>query len=281
MEGAVMKICERLAFSTLGCPAWGFGDVLRNAKAMGFSAIEVRGIGPHLQTGKIPAFMPENLGAAKAALEKNGLRVCGIGTSVTLHTGLDLQEGADAIRLADALGADFIRVFGDRFPAGERRPLVFDRVSAGLHTLCDAAEAGGNTSVLLEVHGEFNTIPALTELIGRVGKRPAFGLIWDIEHSFREYGNQVGEFYRLIAPYVRHVHVKDCVLENKEPMPTLLGHGAIDVPAVIAMLEKDRYAGYYSFEWEKRWIESIPEPEVAFPGYVAGMLDIQRALDLA
>ena len=37
----MMKLC----FSTIGCPDWRFGDIVSAAKDLGYSAIEIRGIG--------------------------------------------------------------------------------------------------------------------------------------------------------------------------------------------------------------------------------------------
>jgi hypothetical protein len=44
----------------------------------------------------------------------------------------------------------------------------------------------------------------------------------------------------------------------------LTGTGEVPVERQIVALAKTGYAGYYSFEWEKRWHPEIEEPEVAF-----------------
>ena len=109
---------------------------------------------------------------------------------------------------------------------------------------------------------------------------PNFGILWDIEHSDRAYGDNVLPFYRLISPYVRHVHVKD-YMRAKDGKPfelCLVGKGEIPVPTLLGWLKSDGYDGYLSFEWEKKWVPSLPEPEIAFPGYVAYIREVLAKL---
>lgn len=265
----------KLAFSTLGCPDWNFKQVVAQASAMGFAAIEVRGIGEELQTSRLSCFLPENQEASRQMLNDAGITICGIGTSVSFHDAANtesaLTEGREAIDICNAMGIPAIRVFGDCFPVPEEKEIVIERVAKGLSTLCDYAEKTGNVQVLLEVHGQFNTIEVLTSLIKQMNDHSAFGLIWDIEHSFRAYGNDFMPFYSTIRSYIRHIHIKDCRMESDQPIQLLLGEGDINISSIIQVLKQDGYDGYYSFEWEKRWQPNIPEPEEAFPHYVRYM----------
>jgi sugar phosphate isomerase/epimerase len=267
----------RLAFSTLGCPEWDFGQIVGNAAAMGFSAIEVRGVRDQLRTELLPCFLPEGREGALELLARHGLRICCAGTSASFHdernTEAALEEGRAAISVCAAMGIPYIRVFGDAIPAGERADETARRVADGIGRLCDfAEESGGGVSVLQEVHGNFNTVEALGPVIERRGRRPSFGIIWDIEHSFRAYGARFEPFYGLIGPFVRHVHAKDCrILGGGELQVELPGEGEINIAEIIGRLEADGYSGLYSFEWERRWRPEIPEPEVAFPAYARFM----------
>jgi hypothetical protein len=56
----------------------------------------------------------------------------------------------------------------------------------------------------------------------------------------------------------------------------LTGTGTVPVRRQVEALQKIRYRGFYSFEWEKRWHPEIEEPEVAFAQYatvVSGYLN--------
>ncbi len=272
---------KNLAFSTLGCPAWDFETIVKNAAEMGFSAIEVRGIGQELRAEKLPCFLPENRRQTRELLKRYGVRICGLNTSCCFHDAgaleASLAEGRTALALCRDMKIGAIRVFGDSLAAGDRDEII-RQAAEGLSSLCSEAEAAGFVQVLLEVHGDFNTIEVYSKLLPQMAGHPSFGLIWDIEHSFRAYGRDYREFYHLIRPYIRHVHVKDCRIENGELKIEKLGDGQINVPEIIAELAGDGYPGFYSFEWEKRWHPDIPDPEEAFPAYVSFMNQIWKEI---
>lgn len=269
-----MDLRDRLAFTTIGCPGWSFEKVVSNAAAMGFSAIEIRGVADELQFWRVPSFLPQNRNATKELLRKNHLVISVIGTSSTFHeaggTENAIAEGREAIALCEAMGIMGIRVFGDSFPPGEKKEDVLRRVADGLKTLCDAAK-GGPVQVLLEIHGRFNTVDVLSDLMERMEGSSNFGFLWDLEHSYVACGNDFEPFYRLIGPYVRHVHVKDCRIVDGKAKTCLPGRGDVDIAGIVRMLERDGYRGLYSFEWEKRWIPELEEPESVFPLYVSFM----------
>lgn len=269
---------NRLCFSTLGSPDWTFEETVQNAARMGFAAIEVRGIGDELQTAKLPCFLPENRERTQALLDQHQIKICGIGTSAAFHDAsahaAALAEGEDALTIANALGIPGVRVFGDHFPEGMAREDVTRNVIEGLLKLCEYAERTGKARVLLEIHGDFITVEAVKPLIDAVGAHPSFGIVWDIEHNFRVKGNDFMPFYETIRPYVRHVHVKDCHIDAEGLHIRLPGEGDIDIGGMVRVLERDGYAGYYSFEWEKRWVPEIAGPEIAYPRYIAYMRSI-------
>ena len=51
----------KLAFSTLGCPNFGWSEIFSMAKDLGFQGIEMRGYGDELFSVKSKAFKPENI----------------------------------------------------------------------------------------------------------------------------------------------------------------------------------------------------------------------------
>lgn len=266
---------NQLAFSTLGCPNWTWEQILFQAARMGFAAVEVRGVGSVLATDQLPCFLPENAAHTLALLEKHNLRLCVAGTSVSfhnpVHTAQALEEGRRAIDTCHRMGIPAIRVFGDLLPPDERREAVIARVVEGLTALCRYAEDIGNVKVLLEIHGDFNTIETISPVLEQMHSHPSFGIIWDVEHSFRAYGQAFEPFYRLIRPWINHVHIKDCITEGQNALVRMPGQGTVNLPQIIRQLQQDGYDGLYSFEWEKRWHPEIDEPEIAFVQYVRCM----------
>ena len=252
------------------------------AKSYGFGAVEVRGIQDTLRTDELPCFLPENRVESRNLLRDTGIEICDVGTSVCFHDAAGiagaLEESYAALASCVAMGIRAIRVFGDVLSTGETRETVIRRVIDGIGRLCDFSEKYGGVLILLEIHGDFNTVEALAPIMEALGSHPCFGIIWDIEHSYRSYGEKYETFYELIRPAIRHVHVKDCVISGENLAVKLPGEGAVNISDVVARLERDGYEGYYSFEWEKRWCPEIEGPEIAFPHYVAFMTRVLEGL---
>ena len=265
----------RLSFSTLGCPGWSFEQIMENAHEMGYEAVELRGVGNQLRMEALECMRPENRSALKCLLEKNQIKLCGAGTSVQFHDAEKyeeaLEEGRLALQLCTELGIPFIRVFGNTFPEGEPKEAVMRRVEEGIASLCDYASSlrpSDPVQVLLEIHGDFNSLPVLNQLCEALENEPGFGLIWDVYHSWLWHGENFLPFYEALRSRIRHVHLKDCVLEDGKPKLCLPGEGVLPLKEMIKQLQADGYTGFYSFEWEKRWHPELPEPERALPWYV-------------
>lgn len=272
----------KLSFSTLGCPKWSFAQIVKNAHEMGYEAVELRGVGNQLRMEELECMRPENRGALKGLLEKNQIKLCAAGTSVQFHEAEKvpeaLEEGRMALRLCTELDIPFIRVFGNTLPEGELREAVICRVKDGISALCDYAfslRPSDPVQVFLEIHGDFNSLPVLTRLCDALENEPGFGLIWDVYHSWLWHGENFIPFYEALRSRIRHVHLKDCALENGKPGLCLPGEGVLPLRAMVKRLQEDGYTGFYSFEWEKRWHPELPEPERALPQYV----DFMRTLE--
>ena len=69
----------------------------------------------------------------------------------------------------------------------------------GLEEVC-ACGAEKGVKVNLEIHGDFNAIESITPVVERMGGVPAFGILWDVMHSDRAYGDDYLPFYELIPP---------------------------------------------------------------------------------
>ena len=102
------------------------------------------------------------------------------------------------------------------------------KVSECIAEVCRYAEGKG-VDVLLEVHGDFNTIETVGAVIEACKEHACFGILWDVEHSDRAYADNWEPFYQVIRPYVRHIHMKDHV-RNADGTFTLCLPGEGDIP---------------------------------------------------
>jgi len=257
-----MKLC----FSTLGCTDYDLPAVLSLCRQYGFDAVELRGVAGELDFRRMPDFLPDRIEKTRLAFAASGVAPLVLGASCAFHDTekreQTLAEGVFALNAAAALGAMGVRVFGNR-AVGERPALpVIDGVEALL-----AATPETNAAVLLEVHGDFNTVAALSPILEHFKNEPRFGLVWDIAHSHPTYGENWPAFYDAIAPFVRHVHVKD----ERGGQLTLPGQGEIPIVPIVRRLLDDGYDGAFSLEWEKKWHPELPPLTAALDAFVTLM----------
>ncbi|MEO8855011.1 MAG: sugar phosphate isomerase/epimerase, partial [Ginsengibacter sp.] len=81
----------------------------------------------------------------------------------------------------------------------------------------------------------------------------------------------VAQVYTRLKKYIHHTHIKDLVFNNGKEEYVLLGKGTTPIFEAIDILAKDRFKGYFSFEWEKLWHPEIAAPEVALANYPKAM----------
>ncbi len=260
-----------ISFSTLGCPTWGWKQILDQADRLGYAAIELRGVASELDLTKLPEFSPSRIADAKKDLSALGLVISDLGASSNMHEKdgparqKHLDEGRRYIDLAKALDVKYVRMFGDRVPEGESKADVIARVADGFRQMAAHAQAAGVT-VLIESHGDFTSSADLERIVSSVGSS-AFEVLWDAHHTFVSGKEQPADTYAHLGKWVRHTHLKDSKPGGKDRLYVLVGEGDVPVRTQVQVLAANGYKGYYGFEWEKRWHPEIPEPDVAFPHY--------------
>jgi sugar phosphate isomerase/epimerase len=270
-----------LAFSTLGCPAWEWPKVLDEADRMGYAAIELRGIQGDMDLPKRPELQGPALKANLDRLAAKGLRISDLGASAEMHhpegptRTENLDEGRRFIDLAHALGAPYVRVFGNKWVPGEDRRTTLERIAAGLKALGEHAK-GSSVGVLIESHGDFMRSPDLLELLTAVGM-PNVGLLWDAHHTVVSGHEAPADTFRALGRFIHHTHLKDSRPEGDGVRYVLTGEGTVPVKEIVKVLVDGGYQGYYCFEWEKKWHPEIEEPEIAFPQYARVMTEYLAA----
>lgn len=260
----------KLSFSTLGCPRWTFQDIVATAYDLGYEGIEVRGIGKDISVPSVPQFGESQLDATRKQLDQLGLRVCCLASDCCLHIASRREEVAREARayidLAARLGTPYVRVMGaDAVPhvTGEVDDAL---VLSALRDMLPYA-AQKNVTLIFETHGVWADSARLARLLAAADSRYV-GALWDIHHPFRFFGETPERTIGNLAPYIRHVHVKDARLEQGRSRYVMLGTGELPVLDALSRLAKLGYEGYYSLEWMKRWDDTLEDPGIAFAHYV-------------
>ncbi len=264
----------KLSFSTLGCPAWSLERAIESARMYGFSGMELRGINNELDIRNLPDFASGNIEKTRAMFEDAGIEIISVDSSASFsHKESEklqksVDEARDYITLASELGAPLVRVFGGSIPDGISFEDGANQLASYLIQLGDFA-ADKNVIVALETHDSFLTGKAVAEVMKKTDHE-SVGVIWDISNCFWT-GELIEESANLLAPYIKNVHMKDSILDEKEAKLVFIGEGDIPIQKALKILAAMGYDGYLSYEWEKVWQPDLPEPEEAFPQYVEKM----------
>lgn len=235
-----------LAFSTLGCSGMPLADVVELARSTGWLGLELRAADDEPVHIGLPV---DERAAARELLESGGVTVLAVASYVKVASGAvgDDECVADALahaELARDLGAPFVRVFpGAEEPGAEADSRAVRRLNA------IAAQLPEGVTILLETHDSHPQGVDIARVLSQVSGD--VGTIWDVMHPWRT-GEPISVTKEVLAPYLRHVQVKD-VLSPEERTPLPLGEGTIPLPDFYAALRELGYEGWVSLEWESKW----------------------------
>jgi len=201
-------------------------DQLAACRKNGVWHIEMRGVNGR----PVVAQSAQETREIKKALDGEGVRISAVGSpfgKIGVNDPLEphLEQFRRAMELCHILETDNLRLFSFYIPAGEDparyRTQVEDRIDQMLRIAEDADIAcshenekgiyGDVTERCLELYQTF---------LGRMGG------IFD-PANFIQCGVRPQEAYPVLAPYIRWLHVKDCLMESGRVVPAGFGDGHI------------------------------------------------------
>lgn len=252
-----MKIC----FSTLGCPEWSFSEIVSVASDLGYNGIEIRGVQRELFAPCIEQFQKAHLADTLALLSRLSLDIPCLTSACNLNVEDDLQNAKAYVDTASAIGAPYIRLLGDLAPAPSEN-VSLKTVIKNLMVIAEYAK-DKRVMPLIETNGFF----AKTKTLGAIFKDfgdANVGILYDIHHPYRFFGEEPAYTIDNLAPYIKHVHIKDSVQSGSKISYKMVGEGDLPVKETVMLLQEAGYQGHYSLEWVKRWDLSLEEPGIAF-----------------
>ena len=260
-----------LSFSTLGCPAWDFKQVLQHAVANKYSGIEIRGIKGDLDLPNNALFSAVHVAQTRQQVTDSGLKIVNLGSSANMHfldTKLrqkNIDEAKKYIELASKLACPFIRVFPNDLPKDQDDKASVNAIILALQELGDFAKNSG-VKVLLESHGKVIKSDMLLHIM-QSANHTQVGLVWDFFNMWSITKDPPAKVYATLKKYILHTHIKDAMVSDLGEKYTLIGEGNAPVKEALHALKSGGYAGYYSFEWEKLWHPELQDPEIAIPHF--------------
>lgn len=269
----------KLAFSTLGCPGWSWREIYATAKDLGMQGIEIRGIESEIYAPNAKPFTPENIENTIETLDKLHLSIPMLTSGAYLFDEEKTQQVMDEAKayvdLAQKLKTPYIRVLGDKDGApGPERNL--EHVLKMYREICDYA-ADKNVTPLIETNGVLADTSVMADFIKKADRSNS-GVLWDIHHPFRYYGESPETTLKNLDGYIKYLHIKDSVMKDGKVSYRMLGYGDVPVMDCLKQLHKNGFDGFVSLEWVKRWCPDLEEPGVVFSHYVTYMSYLIRQL---
>ena len=252
----------RRCFSTLGCADLSFPEICQLAGEFHIPALELRGIGGRMD---MPQYCAEqNLTPAQlqTLARQSQTRVLVVGSSVKL-TSADEKDRTELLTLgawAEGLHAPYVRVFGG---GTWGQPLTDAEYAHAVKLVQwwrqEKAARQWQVDLILETHDAFSgSAPCLK--LNQFLAQPLY-LIWDTHHTWRIGGEAPEATWKQIGALVRHVQVKDSVDKPSARHPytyVLPGDGQMPLREVIALLQREKFDGFVSLEWERHWHPYLP-----------------------
>lgn len=195
----------------------------------------------------------EKVNSVVAAFQAGGIRIYGAGV-IYMKTQQDVDR---AFAYAKLLGIDLI--------IGVPNPDMISYMEQKVR------EYG--IRVAIHNHGpEDKLYPSPVDVWNHIrGLDERIGLCLDIGHAARAGADPV-KAVRDYGSRIFDLHIKDLAVLTREYHPAVLGRGVLDIPGLLRALERNRYAGYCSIEFEMDMTD--PYPGIAESvGYFRGVLN--------
>jgi sugar phosphate isomerase/epimerase len=257
----------KLAFSTLGCPAWNIETVAEAVVRYGYDAVEWRVVDGSILSPETPEHTLHRL---VTLTREYHLSVAALDTSCQFvqadaaareRTVRDAQVMAD---LAATLGAPYLRVFGGNLAPGVS---LAEALLPAAEAFARASTHASSISVrlLLETHDNVWSSSANALRFVQAAGVPEHAILWDLYHTCRA-GEAPEQTLDQLGSALAYVHFKDArssAARGWELVPP--GEGTLPLARTIHLLKRRGYTGFLSFEWEKLWHPHLAEPEMVLP----------------
>jgi len=260
----------KLAFSTLGCPEWDWTEIYPMAHDLGYTGIEIRGLGEEITASRAKPFLPGEIDRTVQTLKNLKLEISCFSSNCVLSAPDGAKtapaEIGEYIDLAAKTGTKFVRVLADANPApqGTVNDAEVAKILKGLATAAEAKKI----TLLVETNGAFADTARLARLLDSIGS-PYVAALWDIHHPYRFFGESPETTWKNLGSKIRYIHIKDSVMDTtgriKYRMP---GSGDLPLLPTLSLLKAKGFDGFVSLEWVKRWSAEIEDAAVVFPQFV-------------
>ena len=246
-----------LSFSTRGWPELSWEEMMETALDMGFTGIEVYNL-PKFDPmiDRSGPFHKYQAAATVRTLREKKLKIPCFDTSYDLSAGMEcLPYLLTLMEVAHNTQVPYVVACALQ----DREEQVFDNLAV----LLDKAEELGVT-LLLKTSGIYADTARLRKVLDHFAC-DQLGALWDVHHTYRDFGESGDATIKNLGAYVCHVHLRD---SDDDCQYQLIGEGTMPIDDVMRALSSVNYDGFLSLEWKPDWMEELQDRDIIFPYFV-------------
>jgi sugar phosphate isomerase/epimerase len=184
--------------------------VIRILEAAGFEGVELRTGHKH---GVEPSLSAVERKDVRKRFEKSKVRLVAYGTTCEFHSpdvgirNKQVEIAKQFVDLARDTGAKGVKVRPNDLPVAVPKETTVANIGAALRELGEYG-AGKGVEIWLEVHGSKTSVPAVAAAVMQATKHGNAGLCWNC-NNVDIVGGSVEASFRLLAQWIRHVHIHE------------------------------------------------------------------------
>ena len=245
-----------LSFSTRGWQKFSWDENVSTALTMHFGGIELYNVQKEsVLTGRGGPLHKYNTAATVRELHEKQLKIPCMDTSCDISVSGSMADIVTVMEIAHDIQCPCIGVtaqFDDE-----------DTVRQTLSALVPIAREQGEC-ILIKTSGIYADTARLRSMLDDFAC-DELGALWDIHHTYRDFGESGDTTIKNLGAYVRHVHLRDSDDDNSY---NLIGEGTLPVASMMRALSSVDYDGFISIEWKPEWMEDLDDREIIFPHFV-------------
>ncbi|MBQ3667658.1 MAG: AMP-binding protein [Clostridia bacterium] len=254
----------KLSISTYGWRYYPWHEFEKIAGEAHYEGIEIHDIREERITGEGAPFEQGQISHTLRRLASVGIRISCVDVIAnpadTEKADDCLDETLSAISFAAQVRCSYVRL---RAHAVDSDVNVDDaNVRAFIEKVIKKAEIAGIT-LLIETVGIYADTKRLQLLLDAFA-RDSLSALWDVHHTCRFAGETPQQTITNLGAYVKHVHMKDSLLNDGKVEYTLPGEGTLPMGEIFNALRSVNYNGFVCLEWDPAWMTAIDDPYVVY-----------------
>ena len=267
----------KLSVSTFGWNNFSFADFVSVAREMRLDGIEIHDIGESRFTGVGAPFQKNEIDHTVRSLKALGLSITCLDARMNPaeadENGDKVQEIKNLIAFAEKVGAPFVRLRA--LSTGEGEEAENANVKALVYQVLPFAQKK-DVTLLIETCGIFADTSRLVGILNEFAC-DNLAALWDVHHPYRVMGEKPEKTITNLGAYVKHVHLKDSIIKDGKCKYCLLGEGTLPMKEIFGALRSVSYDGFYSLEWDPKWLEELDDPSVVYAHFASFVKNFEPA----